>query len=267
MAIGVTARSGFASTTDGSTYVSGSFTPTAKELLVATYQTYRANAQPTNPTVTGHDGGTVWTQIATIYFETTAGTRRSMWLFGCVTGASPSPGSVTFDHSGVTHTGATGGVFEVSGADEETGLVQTFVQSALGPVNGTSLNNLTITLAPSSAPGNRAFACFVKSNTDDTIARANWAEIHDVNHVTPAQSLQNQWRADVFEATTSASWTNASPDRCGISWEIKAAVTATPGGGGVSQYSPEYMRRLRRRQYAEQDDDLVLGILLGVLGR
>lgn len=223
--ITVIPRGTIADGTNTDIYLTGVFVSSASELLVACYSVVRTGSQPSTPIVSGHAGLVPWTQIATVYYETDAGTRRSIFLFACITGIAPISEPVLFSHGGQTHGGAAASVFEITNADEAHGLLQTFVQAPLGPVDplGT-VNTIQISLAAPANQANRPFAFFVTEGLDNIVQRTNWTEIHDVNYSPPESNLASQWRQDDFEGTASASWATIVGVRSGIAWEIKVAV-------------------------------------------
>ncbi len=230
MAFGVTARGSFITETDATSFSTAAFTPTASELLIACYGVERTSSiNPTTPTVSGHDGGVAWTLITSLLYETDAGTRRSIFLFACVTGGSPSSAAVTFSHGAVSHSAAAASVFEISGADEANGLVQAFVASYLGPVDALTNTIVTINLNAAADVNNRPFAFFVKQGNEDFVPRTNWTEIQDLSTGDPGRSLESQWRSDTFETTASATWATNATQRSGIAWELKVAAA---GGDG-----------------------------------
>lgn len=209
--------------TDASLYTTGAFTSPVNELIVACYSSERTGSQPTTPTVIGHDAGEPWALIATIYYSTSAGTRRSLFLFACISGHIPQSGPITFDHLG-THAGACASIFAVTNADEAHGLVQTFVQAVFGPVNSSSGTAVAFDLSLPADPRNRSFALFAIPNVEDITQRVNWTEIHEVNHPNPNSTLASAWRQDDFETSLSASWASSTGPFSGIGWEIKVGA-------------------------------------------
>ncbi len=220
---------GFLNTsTDATSYATGNFTPTASELLLAYYDVSRDSATPTTPTVTGHDGGTAWTLIASLAWATVTTNKSSIFLFACITGSSPGNGAVTFDHGATTHIGAEASVFEVSGADEGNGLVQTFVQTVLTAADPAFATSGSLTLASAGHEDNRAFSAWVHVAAEATTPQTSWTEIHDLSHTAPNRGSESQWRSDVFDTAAGASWTT-SQTFGGIAFEIKAAgVVSAP---------------------------------------
>lgn len=237
MAFGVTARVTLADLVDATSFSTSAFTPTASELLIACYAVDRTSSlDPTTPTVSGHDGGTAWALINSLLYKTDTTTHRSVFLFACVTGGSPSSAAVTFSHGATSHSAAFASVFEVSGGDEANGLLQTFEASYLGPVDPTNNTSITISMNAGSNANNRPFAFFIRVGTQNMVPRTNWTEIQEA---ALGAAIESQWRSDAFETTASVSWTTTTNPYSGIAWELKAAGA---GGGG----QPMGMRRPRR---------------------
>lgn len=236
MAIGITARDSLFSGTDASAYTGTAFTPAASELLLIFVAAERTGSNSTGtPTITGHGDGTAWTNIVAkeVVTSVLSTTTRSIFVFACVTGTSPTSASVVATFATTIH-GCAFSVYEVSGADEASGLVQTFVQSVTTTANPSSSSNPSVTLAAAGNANNRAFSGWTRgggSATDDHTPRPNWTEIHDGGHATPIAGTETQWRSDVFETTASVSYPSATQQHGGAAWEIKAEVVA----GGALQ--------------------------------
>lgn len=227
--ISITGIGSLADATDASTYATAAFIPPASELIVAAYTVARTgSATPIQPTLSGH--GT-WTLISAHNFIiTNQTTRRSLYLFGLITGASPSSAALTFDHGGTTHHGAQASVFKIEGADEANGLAQTFVQSVKTVVDPATSGNPSITLAAAGNSTNRALSIWSMSGgaaTDNNIPRPNWTEIHDDGINAPIGRHETQWRSDVFETIASISYPSSTAIHGGIAFEIKAGTQMT----------------------------------------
>jgi fibronectin-binding autotransporter adhesin len=78
----------------GTTYTTGSFTPTVNSLLLLSVSTFETSAtQPTTPTVTGH--GLTWNLAGQALHDTAGGDRGTTFLFIAQVGPSSSAGTVS----------------------------------------------------------------------------------------------------------------------------------------------------------------------------
>lgn len=182
---------------------------------------------PTTPTCSGL--GQTWAPIKTqTFFSSDAVDDYKLSAFYAPNIASPSGGGVTFDFAGVAQETAGWGVFEYSGADPTTPILQTNNGAEGGP--GTSVAGLALA-AFADAVNNMAFAVFgVDSNVAMT-PKAGWTEQIDVQ--VPGNFFFSPLGIEVQQKTgqdlaPSASWTG-SLYWGGIAFEIKASGVTAPG--------------------------------------
>lgn len=203
------------STTDATTYSSGSWTPPANALLVCWVINRSTVDTPTS--VTGH--GATYTRAATV--TDAAGLR--MHLYVADSGGSPSAGTddVVF---AATQGGCHVMVHAFQGVDLSGGAVAAIVQSVVTALAATGTSG-SLTLAAAGNAANRPISAWAHRANEVTTPATNWTEIDDGQFPTtaPSSSAECQWRSDAFDTAAAASWTT-SIGFAGIAAELKASL-------------------------------------------
>jgi hypothetical protein len=222
MAIVVTQRDVSATTTNGTSYASGSFTPAAGEILViAVAATGTALAAPT---MTSSAGLTI-NRYTT--FQIGA---DQISLFIATAGASATPQTVTFDCTGDTATGCIINVWGVTGIDGGT---SSFNQSA------TDSGSATVTPAPtfaSSVDTNNAVvgALFNGRNPAAVTEPSGFTEDADTGYGTPAAGGEFVHINSGFTGTT-VTWGSAGGSFGG--WGVLVAELIASSSGRTATLS------------------------------
>ncbi len=213
-------------TTNQSTYISASFTPTANALVLASTSAIRVGGPvPNLPALTGNS--LTWTSQRQVNFNT-AGTptqRLGLWrdLY-----ASPTTGSLTMNY-GDNIDGACWSVFEFAGVDTSgTHGSGAFLQSTGNQGSGGTTTNGDLA-AFSDAVNNVALLIVGLNSAQDVIPEVGgaWAQIHDVNHDTPGHTLFSEWRTGE-DLTPRATWGAAATQGNSV-FEIKMAPASSGG--------------------------------------
>ncbi len=215
---GVRDLSTIASTVDGTVFNSGSFTPTAGSLIVATFCSIRGSSADPNVVTVTDSAGLTWTQISEFAYASSGTSRARIAVYAAATPGSPAAMTVTGTYAG-TISGCTMSVFEVFGTDVADGVGQCFVQTVSTTANVTGTSG-SITLAAAGSANNRAFSVWAHFANEGVTPRASWSEIGDAGVGSPAQSAETQWRSDAFETTASGTWSTSS-SYGGTAFEIK----------------------------------------------
>lgn len=212
--LSVTALGSLFSTTNTTSYATGSYTPKSHRLLVAFVATTGAQVNPSS--VSGN--GLTWSQKA----AQNIGAVARLMLYVTDAGAAPEAGALTVTYA-AGQTGQTISVFEIEGADLAQGALAAVVQALGNEGTGTSGS---VALGALTGGANRPIAAFIHAANEAASERTNWTEIHDGGFATPVFSMESQWRTDAFELTASASWATSS------GWAgIAAEVAAKPARG------------------------------------
>jgi hypothetical protein len=203
-------------TTDSGGDGDGTFTPAPNVLLLAVVNA-TGTAALTDPTsVTGN--GATWTEVAQIALPAGGSPIR---LYAALSGSSPTDTafSVTF---GSAPNGCNLSVYEITGADVSGTAAAALVQTVTNSGSGTSGS---VTLAAGSHASNRPFAAFSWAANEAGTEDADFDELHDTGHASPARRTEVQWRSDAFDTATNATWTS-SVTWAAIATELKASVPA-----------------------------------------
>lgn len=248
MAWSVTAKASASSSTDATSYATGSHTPTASRVLIAVVQNDKATT-PDIPTVSGN--GLTWailndgTNDAT--FVKASGTQFRLSMFGALTGGSPSAGAVTADFAGVTQVGCIISVFEIEVEGGVPASLAALVRQVKTGEDASAGTSGSLTLTPSMLATGRGISAFVHNVNEAVNPRANWTEVHDLNHGAPVRGFDSQYRITAAEDTASASWAS-SANWIGVFVELKesgsniagnqASTTATANTGSPQVAKP-----------------------------
>jgi len=137
--------------------VSGSFTPAADTLLL--YIFYSTDGITD---VTGHEGGGDWVEIIDDIWDT----NRHMVVWACITGSSPSAGTVTISKPYNWNVSAS--LMEISGVDTSGSVADCFGQ--IGTVDeGYDVRVHTVTLAAFADKGNATFWLACQGGASDDL--------------------------------------------------------------------------------------------------
>lgn len=213
--ITITAREHASSTTDGTSFNTGTFTPTANKLQILDVASTHGTTAETPSSITGC--GLTWVLVDAKNVGTATTRRVSRWR---ALGASPSNGALTINFSG-SMTGCVWAWNEVTGMDTSgTNGSGAFVQTVT-KASGGSVVTLDGTLAALENAKN-VHICAVALNTQATVTPdADFAELGDDNEATLAVTLETQWAVNqtVCDATFS------SAQAATIASEIKAGTS------------------------------------------
>jgi hypothetical protein len=208
------------STAAGPTYVSGSFTPAANELLVAL-----VNATSTQAAATMTDSQSLgFTRIDQASWQTNASTG---YIFIANALASASSMTVTFDCGACASTGANITVVGVSGmtATGAAASVQTAKQ-----VNQTAGGTPTVVFASSVQTGNPTLGIVSNNSNSSGITQpTGWTELSDTGFITPTTGQEIIARDSGFTGTT-ITWGSTSPSQFSA---LAIELSAPAGGGGT----------------------------------
>lgn len=214
MAIGVTAltSSGNGSTTDASSYVTASITPSANKLIVIGALGRQASGTPATPTVTGC--GLTWSQIVTNNPSAVA-TRRQT-LLGAT--GSPSTDTLTIDFGGTTQSQCWWSVFELDGVDLSGGVAGAVVQTKT--LNFNNFQNVTLTMTSALANANNIVIGALFKFLNEAVTAGVGTLIHQNNY-----SENSTCHATSYGAPNgqSVQWNNSTiQDGGACGFEVKA---------------------------------------------
>lgn len=143
--------------TSGTSATTASVTPSANKLQLLSITCRKDTSQPATPTISGN--GLTWVLINTIYYDTTSGSRKSLWVFRAM-GSSPSSGTITITF-GETWTNCNWSLDEASGMDTSgTNGSGAIVQSATNKEDAGDGGILTVTLSAFASTNNATFGAF-----------------------------------------------------------------------------------------------------------
>ena len=216
MALAVTQLTSGTSTTNSTTVVTSSVTPTADALVLLAVFGRVNNTPPSG--VTGN--GLTWVMIDSS--STSALSLRNISLWRAL-GSSPSAGAITVTWVG-TQTEKAWSVFEITGVDTSgTNGSGAIVQSVKNgdPANS---NSPTLTLSAFGSANNMAVGFFHHFANEVTTPGSGFTEIHDLQLSESAAGNQTEYKLN--DTTVDASWATVS-DWLGIAVEVKEGSGAT----------------------------------------
>jgi hypothetical protein len=209
---------------NASTYVTGSWTPTANRLVLACVENARTGT-PTTPTLSGN--GLTWTQVAT-YVNDTVDPQFRLTVFVAKTGGSPSAGAVTASFGGVSQIGGSIIVDELDAAYLSGTDLDAIVQNKTGSVDTTGTSE-SITLDSGITSGNASYGAIFTQHANAITPGNSHTTLGDGNHTGPVAHLVTIFKA-AGSQTVDASWSSAgggTVGKGGIALEIKAAGGTT----------------------------------------
>jgi hypothetical protein len=215
LAVGITSRSGTASTSNASSYAMTAFTPAAQTLLVAFV--YATGTVAASPTMTG--GSLTWTREAVQIIGA-----NELAIFWARVGGSPVSTAPTFDCTGDAGTGAIVSCIEISGYDALTR--NPIKQSKLSTGTTTSTNpNITFTSALST--NNAYFVGWYGGLTAGvSTPPTSWSENIDLAYATPSANGATGYRAGGETTSGAFTFTAASS-----TWQIMGVEVYVDAAG------------------------------------
>ncbi len=215
MAIGVNSRDSGSSTTNATSYTTGTVTPAAGNLLVV-IMCMGGIAVDTTSTVSGLSG--TWTNRGHFYDTTGIGTTA----YDVVTCSNWSgSGTLTLGNTDAA-TACLWSIFDVSGADNSSPVVA----GSFKTVANNAASSLSITLDAAADSNNRAFSAWAKNNNaaNTLTPQTNWTEIHELAIGAPNTTFDTQWRSDQFDTAAGVTFSDGTFAGSGVAFEIAAAA-------------------------------------------
>src|SRR5215207_1481942 len=218
MATVTLAAAATAVTTNATSYVSGSFTPAAGDLLVVFV---RAGATAATGTMSGSTGLT-FTKVDHATFATSA---HRVYCFVANAAAAASAQTVTFDCTGDAADGSVIVIYRV--ADMPTYGLSAVRQSAKTD-NGSVAGTPAVTFASAVISGDATLGMVGNGANPATLTPpTNWTESSDVGYGTPASGAEAVFRDSGFTGTT-ITWGSTSGTTYGVlAVELNALPVAT----------------------------------------
>lgn len=202
------------STTDGSTFTTGSFTIGAYQLAIIFVFSRVASAVPNIATLTGHS--LTWAQINTRVFSTEATPRARVTAYWALQGATPSTGTLQASFAGQTQV-----MCSILGIGF-TGVSQAGDVIAQSNVNSAdSVTSLSISLLNAPAEESSVIACFGNNLNNNMVEKSGWTEAYDVTTSSPTTAFEAQYNL-LFDTPAQCSWGAGTSNAGGIVIEIKA---------------------------------------------
>jgi hypothetical protein len=224
------------STSNTTSYLSGSFTPAADDLLVV-FVSITASVSAT-PTLTSSVGGKTFSLKDTALWGTST---HKMFVFVADQLASNVSQTVTFDCSDDSATGCNITVARVSGITK-TGLTA-ILQTAKSENQSGAGSNPATTFSSSALTGNPTITCISSNDNTNMTEPTDWAHLARPGYGTPVNETTSAYRDSGFTGTT-ITWANTTNgDYAVLAVEIDAS--ADGGGGTVVPIFDNYYRRQR----------------------
>jgi len=218
------------STTDGSSFATTAFTPTAGDLLVVIV----ASSGTTDPSSVSDTGqGFTWTKVTSCVKNTSADT---MYMFVPSGLAAAVSTTITWSCGATTATGAFITVIAITGM-AATGL--SAVRQSAVQNNATAASTPTVTLGQSINSANPLIGAVFNASSPATMTPpTGWTEFNDAGYTTPTTGMETVGLVSGGSGTT-VTWGNTSTASGAIVAEFAAPVVATstssPGGLALVQ--------------------------------
>lgn len=234
MAIAATLLATISSSTDATSYTSGSFTPTSGAILKVVYAVSMSPAICPYITVSDSLGATDWKEESNFLWsgQVTPVRRNGLWWHPAVASSQTITLTCVDSHGGgTTAIGMIAFIFEVTDVNTTWPIEQ--LQWGGDDVNTSSQNAANVTdndvmTLPSALDSDNRPVFFQAHRANEASGfRASWTELGDTTATTPAMGASLQIRTDTFEATGSASWTS-SADHGEMIWEVNHSGTTAP---------------------------------------
>ncbi len=217
--------------TSGTTATTGSVSPAADKLQLLGVTARKDTSEPINPTISGN--GLTWDLITKIYYDTTSGSRKTLWLFRSM-GASPSTGAITITF-GETWTHCYWSLDEVTGMDTSgsngSGAI---VQSATNLESAGDGGTLTVSLGAFANANNATYGIFAADPSTGT-----WSVGSGFTKVATQDSgtinLGTEYRSDNDTSVDMTCDAVAGTSSGGIAIEIAAASVSVGASIGTRQ--------------------------------
>lgn len=222
MAIGINSRDSGSSTSNSTSYTTGTVTPSAGNLLVAIVAMGGIGADTTS-TVSGLSG--TWTNRGHFYDTTGIGT----FTFDVVTCSNWSgSGTLTLGNTD-SATACLWSIFDASGVNNAAPVAA----SSFKTVANAAASSLSITLNSAANANNRPISAWAKNNnaSGTMTPQTSWTEIHEVAIGAPNTTFETQWRSDQFDTAAGVSFSDGTFGCAGVAFELVAASATRFIGG------------------------------------
>ena len=208
-----------ASTSNATTYASGTFTPIANRLYLLGVVHSDAATEATVPTVTTTTGLAFVQVGSSIPFDTIAANVHRLTVFRAMKSSGLSSGTYTITLADAG-TGATGLLLESNDQVVTTGADGADAVTNISTNNGDASANPTVTMAGAfSSNDNGVVAFFGSDDATAPTAPAGWTAAGDPNYNTPATGGFGMWRGS---PASTATCTLTSSDWAAVAVEVVA---------------------------------------------
>ena len=197
MAITATLRLDNGSTTNATSYVTGSaiWLGQTTLLLWVEYSKGDGTTAGAPSSITGVS--TTWTLVDSIAYDNAGGSRNGLALFQA-TGTTTFPSTLTINF-GYTATGCRWNLIEVGGGPAGSGAIVQTVKTS-GSVAAAS--TLTLTYAAMETASSRQFVGYgMNTSTTDGSIEAGWTALGQSAHATPGEDIGTAWRSGSTDTT------------------------------------------------------------------
>jgi hypothetical protein len=207
-------------TTNASSYATGSYSITGNALVLAFVRNYKATL-PDIPTMSGNS--LTWVNIGTQLYGTTGTPLMRLTVFRAL-GAAPTTGATTMSYGGNTQDGTIYEIVEIPRADTSgTNGSGAIVQIVFNAADSTANPNVTYA-APSSASNMLLFAYGDDVNANDAVAPVDWTEEDELAIATPSAGGSLLYQQNATIANTSVTVTATARNWGGVVVEVKPAT-------------------------------------------
>lgn len=209
-----------------SSFDTGSVSPSGDVTLLACVTNVTStSATPNVPTCAGN--GLSWTQVETSLYDDVGSIRERLTVFRA-SGASPTPGAITFDFDGQTQAWCLWSVHEFEGSDATTndGVVQSAEDTG-------GSEPFTVTLDPFAESFNGAFGEFARDSSGTIEATDGFALVSHVEVSVSRQAAMWKPRSDTTvtaDGNAVGVWGGIAVEIAAIEQEVPAITEWAPGG-------------------------------------
>lgn len=217
MAVAATNLVSYGDNTDLTSYSTGSWSPSATTLYLATVTSRITSGAPVHPTLSGN--GLTWVEVASAK-DGANGSNIRTTVFRAMA-ASPSAGALTADFGAETQLGCTILIDELTGTDTSgTNGSGAIIQSAIA--NGNSGTAPSVTLA-TLLSGSASFGGLGTAANAAPTAGSGYTSLGETHQGTPIQGTLSE-----YKATGSVTVDFADPS---AGWRIVGVEVAVPAAG------------------------------------
>lgn len=217
MAVAATNLVSYGDNTDLTSYSTGSWSPSATTLYLATVTSRITSGAPVHPTLSGN--GLTWVEVASAK-DGAPGSNIRTTVFRAMA-ASPSAGALTADFGAETQLGCTILIDELTGTDTSgTNGSGAIIQSAIA--NGNSGTAPSVTLA-TLLSGSASFGGLGTAANAAPTAGSGYTSLGETHQGTPIQGTLSE-----YKATGSVTVDFADPS---AGWRIVGVEVAVPAAG------------------------------------